>query len=78
MAKNKFLEANEKIAESVVSGYKRIENGVVCGYKKIEQGAVSGFEKTTDFFVEKLFARDGETAAEAKARLRGEARRSGQ
>lgn len=72
MAKNKFLEANEKIAEGVVSGYKRIETGVVDGYKKIEQGAVSGFEKTADFFVEKLFTREGETVEQARARLRGE------
>ncbi len=83
MAKNKFLEANEKIADGVVSGYKKIEtgvvegykkieDGVVSGYKKVEQGAVSGFEKTTDFFGEKLFTREGETVEDAKARLRGE------
>ncbi len=72
MSKNKFVETNEKIAEGVVSGYKKIENGVVDGYKKIETGVVSGFEKTTDFFVEKLFTREGETVEEAKARLRGE------
>ena len=29
MAKSKLVQANEKIAESVVDGYKKIENG--CG-----------------------------------------------
>ncbi len=70
MAKNKLAEANRAIAEAVVSGYRKIETGVVAGYRKIEKGAVSGFARTTDFFVEKLFARDGETVEEAKARLR--------
>ena len=31
MAKSKLVQANEKIAESVVDGYKKIENGVVNG-----------------------------------------------
>ena len=34
MAKSKLVQANEKIAESVVDGYKKIENGVVNGYKQ--------------------------------------------
>lgn len=66
---SKFVEANEKIAESVVKGYQKIEDGVVTGYKKIENGAVEGFEKVVDKCVEVLFARDGESVEDAKKRL---------
>lgn len=65
----KLADMNEKIEKAVVGGYKRIENGVVGGYKKIEEGAVGGFQKVSDKFVEKLFAKEGETVEEAKARL---------
>jgi len=54
----------------VVSTYEKIEDAVVSGYKTIEKGAVSGFEKLTDKFVEKFFAREGETVEEARERLR--------
>ena len=69
---SKIVEVNEKIAEAVVGGYKKIEEGVVGGYKKIETGVVDGFEKVTDKCVEKLFAKEGESAKDAKKRLRGE------
>lgn len=80
MSKEKFVEANKKIGEGVVSGYKKIEEGVVTGYKKIEdgvvngykkieEGAVNGFGKVTDKCVEVLFAKEGETVEEAKERL---------
>ena len=72
MDMNKLVQMNDKIAETVVEGYKRIEVGVVGGYKKIEEGAVEGFTKMTDKFVEKLFAREGETVEDAKKRLSGE------
>lgn len=62
-------KAAEKIEEGVVTGYKKIETGVVDGYKKIETGVVSGFTKVTDKIVEKIFAKEGETAEEAKKRL---------
>lgn len=39
------------------------------GYKKVETGAVSAFSKVSDKFVEKLFAREGETVEEARKRL---------
>ena len=42
---------------------------VTCGYKKIESGAVSGFEKVSSKCVDVLFAKEGETVEEAKARL---------
>ena len=69
---SKFADMNEKIAETVVEGYKKIETGVVSGYKKIETGVVDGFNKVNDKFVEKLFAKEGESVEEAKARLSGQ------
>lgn len=69
MAKSKLVQANEKIAESLVDGYKKIENDVVSGYKKIETGVVEGFTKMTDHFVDQFLTKEGETVAEAKARL---------
>lgn len=68
---SKFVEANEKIAQKVVEGYKKIENGVVTGYKKIETGVVDGFNKVSDKCIQVLFAKEGETVEEAKARLSG-------
>ena len=68
---SKFVKANAQIAEKVVNGYKKIETGVVTGYKKMENGVVKGFGKVTDKCVEVLFAKDGETVEEAKARLNG-------
>ena len=43
----------------------------MTGYKKIETGVVNGFGKVTDKCVEALFAKDGESVAQAKARLSG-------
>lgn len=68
---SKFVEANEKIGQKVVEGYKKIENGVVSGYQKIEDGVVEGFGKVVDSCVGVLFAKEGETVEEAKARLSG-------
>lgn len=65
----KFADMNEKIAQAVTSGYKKIEEGVVGGYRSIENGAVKGFEKVTDKCVEVLFAKDGESVEDSKARL---------
>lgn len=72
MAKSKLVEANEKIAESVVDGCKKIEEGVVGGYKKIEEGAVGGFNKIADKFVDNFLTKEGESVEEAKARLAAE------
>lgn len=71
---SKFVEANEKIAEKVVEGYKKIENGVVSGYQKIEDGVVKGFGKVIDKCVDVMFAKEGESVEEAKARLSGKAK----
>ena len=59
----------KKIEKGVVDGYKKIENGVVNGYKKIENGVVEGFGKVVDKCVEVLFAKEGESVEDAKARL---------
>jgi hypothetical protein len=67
----KFADHMEKIASGVVEGYQKIEDGVVTGYKKIETGAVKGFGKVVDKCVEVMFAKDGESVEEAKARLSG-------
>jgi len=66
---SKFADTNEKIAQKVVEGYQKIEDGVVTGYKKIEDGAVVGFGKVVDKCVEALFAKEGESVEDAKARL---------
>ena len=66
-----LTEGTEAAAEEVTTGYKKIEQGVVTGYKKMEDGVVEGFGKVVDKCVEVLFAREGETVEEAKARLSG-------
>lgn len=67
----KLADINEKIAETVVDGYKKIENAVVDGYKSIEKGAVDGFNKVSDKCIDVLFTKEGETVEEAKERLSG-------
>ena len=64
----------KKIEKGVVDGYKKIEDGVVSGYKKMEEGIVEGFGKVVDKCVEVLFAKEGESVEEAKARLNGKDR----
>lgn len=58
-----------KLAKKTADCYKKIEEAVTEGYRKIETGAVEGFTKVTDKCVHALFAREGETVEEAKARL---------
>ncbi len=72
MAKSKLIEANEKIAESIVGGYKKVEQTVVGGYKKVEQTVVDGYKKIEDAFVGQYLTHEGETVKEAKARLNAE------
>ena len=67
----KIADMVEKIGETVTEGYQKIESGVVSGYKKIEEGAVEGFGKVNDTFIEKLFAKEGESVEDAKKRLSG-------
>ena len=62
-------QAYRSIETGVVDTYEKIENAVVDGYKKVETGAVSGFRRVSDFFVRKLFSREGETVEETRKRL---------
>lgn len=61
MAKSKLVKVNEKIADAVVSGY-----------KKIEEGAVGGFNKIADKFVDNYLTKEGESIEEARERLGAE------
>lgn len=72
MAESKFVKVNEKIAETVTSGYKKIEEGVVGNYKKIKDSVVGRFGKITDKFVGEFLVQEGESIEEAKARLAAE------
>ena len=65
----KIADVLEKMGRAVTSGYKKIETGVVSSYQKVENGAVTGFEKVSDKCIDVLFAKEGETVEEAKARL---------
>ena len=69
MAKSKLVQANEKIAEAAVNGYKKIEGGVVGGYHRIEDGVVSIFNNITDKFLDHFLTHDGDSVEEAKKRL---------
>ena len=61
MSKSKLVKVNEKIAEGVTTGFKKMSDGVVESYTKIE-----------DNFVDHFSTKGGETAEEAKARLKEE------
>lgn len=65
-------DACKAVEQGVVDTYQKIEDGVVGTYKKVEAGAVDTYAKVENFFVGKLFARDGESVEDAKKRLRGE------
>lgn len=67
----KLVDSIEKMGQTVTESYKKIEDGVTGGYRKIETCAVKGFEAVADRCVDALFAREGETTADAKARLSG-------
>ena len=61
MAKSKLIKANERIAERVTGGFRKIQDTVVGGYTKIE-----------DSFVAQYLTHEGETVSAAKARLKRE------
>lgn len=54
-----FADTIEAISQAVTEGYQRLESGIV-----------GGFTRVSDKCVETLFAKSGETAAQAKERLR--------
>ncbi len=68
-AKSKLVQVNEKIADAVVGGYKRIEEDVVGSYKKIESGVTEAFKKVEDGFTGKFLTHEGETVEDAEKRL---------
>ena len=59
--KSKTVEANEKIAEDVTTGFQKIQDGVVNKFSKIE-----------DSFISRYLLREGESLDEAKERLKRE------
>lgn len=61
----------EKISNNVISAYTAIRDGVVNGYFKVQNAAVGGYKNVEDACVKALFAKQGETVEEAKARLSG-------
>lgn len=67
----KLAALTEKITESAVCAYQKTEAGAVYAYKAVETAAVNGFNAVTDKCVEVLFAKSGESVADAKSRLRG-------
>lgn len=70
MAQSKFVKANEEISKKVVGAFEKMEGAVVGGYEKVEAAVAGGYTKVEDAFVERYLTRDGETAEDAKARLR--------
>lgn len=70
MAQSKFIKANEEIAKKVVGAFEKIEETAVDGYAKMEADVVGGYTRVEDAFVDRYLTRDGETVAEAKARLK--------
>ena len=66
---NTIFDLNDKIANAVTKGYKKVEESVVKGYKAVEKGAVDGFNKVSDKCIEKIFAKEGESVEDAKKRL---------
>lgn len=72
MANSKLVKANQKIAKTVVDGYKTVEGAVVSGYKKVESTVVGAYEKVENKFVDQFLTKDGESVEEAKMRLKEE------
>ena len=69
----KFVDANEQIGEILAHGFTKMSDGVVSGYKAVETGVVKGYTAIEDGFVSSFLTHKGETVAQAKARLRGQA-----
>ena len=69
----KFVDANLQLGENLTHGFNRMSDGAVSGYKAIETGVVKGYTVIEDGFVGAFLTHDGETVAQAKARLRGQA-----
>lgn len=59
-----------KIAKAAQKAYQAVEDTVVGTYRNLENGAISTYERVEDFFVDKMFRKDGESIAETKERLK--------
>lgn len=68
---SKFTETNQKIEDTVVSGYQKVESTVVGGYKKVEDTVVSGYRKVEKKFIGTFLTKEGETLEEARKRVTG-------
>ena len=66
-----LARVNGEIADAVTGVYKKIEDTAVGTYRKVETGAVETYHKVEDACIDSLFAREGETASQARKRLRG-------
>jgi hypothetical protein len=71
MRMNKFVKANKKIENAVVSGYKSIENAVVSGYKAVEDCVVGGYKNIENKFVDTFLTDDDSTEERQAARMTG-------
>ena len=56
----KIADAMDKVAKTVVAGYKKIETGVV-----------TGFNNVNDAIIGTVFSKEGETVAQTRERLSG-------
>jgi len=72
MEASKMEKANESIAEKVTGGFQEMSEGVTSGFQKMCDTVVGGYTKIEDGFVERFLTREGESVAEAKARLRAQ------
>lgn len=64
--KSRAAGAGDRIAEEDMAGFRKIQDRVVNGYKGVEGGST----KLEDSLICRYLARDGESIAEAKERLR--------
>lgn len=66
----KIADRVEKMWQTATGIYKNVENFAVNGYQAVERGAVDSFARVCDKCIDVLFAKEGETVAEAKERLK--------
>lgn len=69
-------QTQKNIEAAVTGGYKKLEDRVVNIYQKLESAVVGGYQNVEDRFVAAFLAHEGESLAEAKARVRREAKQS--
>ena len=62
---NKFMEANKRIENAVVGGYKTMENSVLSGYQAVEDTFVGGYKRIENKFVEAFLSPDKPSGDEA-------------